>query len=178
MFIDDTLGRVTAGIPSLLPEKRGRLSYRERQRFKNRQNIADALDKKQKATAPDGERDRTQQTIGYSLTPGQLMKRLLELCPRLHFERSHAVPKQMGIYLLDQNIEGGKRFICGMHADDPMPEFSVLNKEGAFEEKRGWRTVLYRLMKERLITYGQVEIVFGPGDSRNWAILTGRRNAT
>lgn len=172
-------GRVSQGIPSLLPEKRAAIGYRERQRFKTRLTIADAQAKKKQATAPDGQRDRTKETIGYSLTPGQLMKRLIRLCPRLHFERSHAAPSQMGIYLLDESIEGGKRFICGMHADDPMPEFSVLNESGAYEDKRGWRTVLYRLIKQRLITEAQAEVVFGPqGNSKNWAILTGRRSAT
>lgn len=170
-------GRVSQGNPSLLPEKRAVIGYRERQRVKNRANIAEAEGKRKQALAPDGTRDRTQERPDYQLTPAQMMKRLIKLNPNLYFERSKAAPKQMGIYLLDPSLDGGKRFIVGMHADDPMPEYSVLNAEGAYEEKRGWRTVLYRLLKERLVSQGQVDVMFGlNSDSRNWAILTGRRN--
>lgn len=171
-------GRVTAGLPGLSPETRVVTGYRERQRFKNQQNIADAQAKRNNALGPDGNRDRTKERPDYQLSPAQLMKRLIKLNPNLYFERSLAAPKNMGVYLLDPAIEGGKRFIVGMQADDAMPEYSVLNKDGAYEEKRGWRTVLYRLIKERLVTPTQAEVMFGLNtESRNWAILTGRRNA-
>jgi len=40
--------------------------------------------------------------------------------------------------------------------------------------KRGWRTVLIRLLHKRLVTLDAVERVFGAGNRQSWKILTGK----
>lgn len=104
----------------------------------------------------------------------------------------------------ERNAAGGwdkrKVHICGMPSEGVMPEFSVLHKtkkrvanpdimgqqvgrdavkwkevETFADETRGWRTVLIRLLHQKIITRAEVDKHFGwqPSiDSEKWANLT------
>jgi len=65
-----------------------------------------------------------------------------------------------------------------------MPEFVLLRKPGSDGEgagilRQGWRTVLARLIRERLISLPQVEVMFGEPScqSAHWACLVGKRSS-
>jgi hypothetical protein len=178
-------GRVTAGIPGLFPEQRAIKDYRGRQREKVRNAVHDAESKKKALTAKDGDRPTNlhEAQEGVALDPYMVMCRLRKMNNNLHFEPSMHDKNKMGIYLLDPLAETGKRFICGMERDRKIPEFSVretvekdvrTGQTDRFKETRGWRTVLYRLIKAKLISKTKAEILFGPPsrDSKLWQLLT------
>jgi hypothetical protein len=63
--------------------------------------------------------------------------------------------------------EGVKKFL-GAFDKGPLPEFSHIltdDRDLPIKEKRGWRTVLTRLMQMKVITWPQV--VYGFGDGRD-----------
>jgi hypothetical protein len=60
---------------------------------------------------------------------------------------------------------GAKKFICAFDKG-PLPEFSHITtdeRDLPIKEKRGWRTVLTRLMQAQVITWPQVKYGFGDG---------------
>lgn len=126
--------------------------------------------------------------VGRPLDAPEVQRRLLLLNPNLIFERSRACPEKTGIYLPAPSSPyhpEGRRFICGMESCW-MPEFSVRHtrQETGLDnslhlvmdgETRGWRTVLARLIRERLITLPQAERAFAltrGRSSRNWQMVT------
>lgn len=125
--------------------------------------------------------------MGNPLSSQEVERRLKLCNPRLIFERSIRYPNLIGIYInLQERTPTGawgtvKKHICGMEAG-MMPEFSVLHKktekvanpeligntkptrevdwktvETFADETRGWRTVLARLLKARLINQGDID---------------------
>jgi len=61
--------------------------------------------------------------------------------------------------------KGVKKFICAFDKG-PLPEFSHITtdeRDLPIKEKRGWRTVLTRLMQAQVITWPQVKYGFGDG---------------
>jgi len=143
--------------------------------------------------------------MGRPLSCTDIMARLRKANSNLLFELSKADPSKMGIYAVmhepDPVTKTGsswKKFICGMEAAYS-PEFSVrhattelipqsrMTERGTQEfdgmakapkfvkETRGWRTVLARLLHERLITHSQIDRYFNPSagrSSKNWRTLT------
>ncbi len=139
--------------------------------------------------------------MGRPLTCQQVIDRLKLCNPNLVFELSNADRTKMGVYVLrDEKLPTGswekrKVFLCGMEAGF-MPEFSVMhkakkdvanpeligNKECKREvawlsvdtfagETRGWRTVLVRLLHQKLISEYEVTKYFGwqpSKDSKKW----------
>ena len=139
--------------------------------------------------------------MGRLMSSQQVMDRLKLSNPNLVFERSNADQTKMGIYVMRdiRNATGGierrKVFICGMEASY-MPEFNIVhaaqkklpnpelmgNTEPVREvswisvdtyggETRGWRTVLVRLLHQKLITEYEIRRYFGwtpTHESRNW----------
>lgn len=108
--------------------------------------------------------------------------------PDFLFEIATGDKSKMGVYVVENRPEGvTKRFICGMEAGY-MPEFSVQHTEekripdpyndgnwltvkSFVRETRGWRTVLARLLREKLITMPQIDAFFNPAygrDSERW----------
>jgi hypothetical protein len=62
---------------------------------------------------------------------------------------------------------GVKKFICAFDKG-PLPEYSHITtdeRDLPIKEKRGWRTVLTRLMQAKVITWPQVRYGFGDGES-------------
>lgn len=176
-------GRMTAGLPGLLPQIRRRKDTTVRTRHIDRLNLQQQYERDFITTAPDGDRTVTslEAQLGKPMTSQQVIERLKRINSRLHFEISLADPTKMGIYLVGPS----KQFICGMERGF-MPEFSVRHSEEIempspdldgtkkkvkriTRETRGWRTVLLRLMKARIITISDVYAHFALSrDSKNW----------
>jgi hypothetical protein len=177
----DDRQKVTAGVPSLSPQKRRevtenqlRLLYQRACQKEYGKNEADAL-------APDGAMEDTsdwEQIVGIPLEGWKVAARLKKLNRNLWFERSKAAPEQLGIYLLKNDGKGGqdKEFLCGMQAEDS-PEFTLRVKNDDGTPKGiipGWRRVLMRLIRKNIITESGAYAMFGPPsrDSENWARFT------
>lgn len=165
--------RVTAGLPSLSPQKRYARDYRGVMRDYQEALIHDAQEKEQAASAPDADHPTTllEAQVGRPFTGQEIAARLLKLNSNLLFERSLAAPDKMGIYL-----GARKRFLFGFEYGYS-PEFSVrhVDDKGQFvRETRGWRTVLMRLIRQQLISPGGATRLFGlpSRTSRNWQSLT------
>lgn len=192
--------RVTAGLPALSPALRSQREAFERTRFMNRMNLRDKISREEHCTSPDGAVDTTnaEQQLGRPLTCKEITKRLKRCNQNFVFERSKADGTKMGIYIVETRpdavtgfVSTQRRFVCGMEFGIS-PEFSIRHYEDEKipdpeveghwriikhfkKETRGWRTVLMRLMKERLITEAQVNQHFETAagrDSRNWQLLT------
>ena len=181
-------GRMTAGIPSLLPGRRRKMDTVVRTRHVDSQNLRQQYERDFATTAPDGERPVTslEAQLGKPLTSQQVIALLSRLNPSLHFEVSLADSTKMGIYRLSPE---GKQFVCGMERGF-MPEFSVRHAEEIempdpdlkggkvkvrriTRETRGWRTVLARLIHSGIVRQVDAEQCFPMGrDSRNWKALT------
>ena len=131
---------------------------------------------------------------GKRLTSTEFMRRLRTLNSDLLMEPHpyrHAPinADKACIYLLLP--DGRKEFIMVCEADW-MPEWSVMGEmtvrtpngspQGYWPEtripgreiKRGWRTVLIRLLHKGLLSLPAVEREFGTGDRESWKILTGK----
>jgi hypothetical protein len=118
--------------------------------------------------------------LGRPMSSADVIARLKRMNPNLHFEVAIMDRTKMGVYVLTGE---GKRFICGME-HGYMPEFSYqhtsprrtpdpdnpgnwLTVQVISGETRGWRTVLARLLRERLITLPQIERYFNPAYGRS-----------
>jgi hypothetical protein len=144
--------------------------------------------------------------LGRSMTCKQVMDRLKLCNPNLVFEISKADRSKMGVYVMrDVHLPTGgferkKVFLFGMESGY-MPEFSVMHKAKATlpnpellgsqektrevqwlsvdtfaAETRGWRTVLVRLLHQKLITRHEIQKHFGwepSQDSAKWQAQVG-----
>jgi hypothetical protein len=189
--------KVSAGNPSLLPERRRQIELSLRTRDHDRRNLQIKVANDAASVAPDGDLDTTslERQLGQPLSSAQIIQRLERCNPDLHFEPSFSDHTKMGIYLIENRpdpVTGKppwKRFICGFERGFS-PEFSVRHFKtervpdpdfrGNWQEiktfdseTRGWRTVLARLIRSGLITEPQVVKYFPLGrDSKNWQVLT------
>jgi hypothetical protein len=134
----------------------------------------------------DGGVDTTsaQEQLGRPLTRQQIIDRLTRLNPNLRFFQSIKYPTIGAVYHydgvtnLDDLIYSGLRHIVGMEWTGLSPEFTVRKvADDRFGVKRmvgqirGWRMVLQRLIKERLITIEGAEREFAISkgrDSQRW----------
>lgn len=133
--------------------------------------------------------------MGRSMTAWTFTEKLQKIAPFLYFERSNSDPSKTGIYVRAHRrdvslYKGDLQFICGMESGI-MPEFSIIEAEaklvpdpnakggrrmeyGMAREVRGWRTVLARLLKNQILTAGQIEKYFQISlgrDSAKWQQL-------
>jgi hypothetical protein len=144
--------------------------HRQRKQFERSVERSRALTalaevRAQAAVAPDGDipTNSIEAQIGKPFHAGDFIKRLKTLNSSLHFEVAKADSRYMGVYVIDRSRPEGKRHLFGMESGF-LPEFSVLHQddEGHFSrETRGWRTVLARLIKSRLITEAAAIKTFG-----------------
>jgi hypothetical protein len=128
--------------------------------------------------------------LGEMLSAEQFMARLRKINPDIVL-RPH--PKQAGIGLL-YLVVGDQQIYLFPCESDWMPEWSVLAEDEARkpvhevhghwqkvavpgrEIKRGWRTVLLRLVQQRVVALDAVEREFGAGNRATYAVLTGKRS--
>lgn len=106
--------------------------------------------------------------MGTPLMSNDLITRVEKLTGRkVWAEDSYRDPQNVaGFYHIKK---GEKTFICAFDKG-PMPEFSIVLTDAAdlpIKEKRGWRTVLTRLLQADVLTWSQV--VYGFGDGRSHA---------
>ena len=124
--------------------------------------------------------------LGRPLERKTIIKRLSKMNPNLIFEQSRNFPHIGAVYLIDPTANltdidekcRGRRHIVGMEWTGLSPEFTTrkieYNQFGKPQMKgqvRGWRTILARLIKERLITVSDAERVFSISrgrESRRW----------
>ena len=176
----DDNARITAGIPGLSSQMRRQITETQLSRAYQRTLQQEYFKNQENAKADDNGTDVTDwdQIVGIPLTGARIISRLKKLNPSLWFEVSNADPNKMGIYLLCSDLQGGmdRKFICGMEREIN-PEFSLRIVDDKGEAKgiiSGWRRVLMRLIRERLITEPGAWSLFGPPtrDSENWARFT------
>lgn len=167
------------------------------QREQGRELLRADIRNKEVTVASDGAIATTSllQQLGTPLSSQDVIQRLSKMNRNLVFEVSNGDPSKMGAYVIenrrqwDGSLQAEKRFVCGMERGF-MPERSVRHMTKTMvpdpdiplhrrevpvftKETRGWRTVLARLLKERLITKPQIERYFPVGGvSRNWQRLT------
>ena len=180
-----TSNRVMAG-SSLPPEIRAIV---DREGYKKEYQAAllnDSQGKKKAATRADNGRSRTdaEQCIGMPIHSDLFMRRIIQLNSSLWFEEANADHEKMGIYLLvpvDMNYLEGKKFLFGFHKGI-MPEFTLQRDPGEDGEgvgilRQGYRTLLMRLVRLRLISLAAVETLFGQPSNQSayWAVLVGKR---
>lgn len=184
--------KVTAGLPSLLPNVRDAVAHQESSRNFQENAIRDAIAAAEKSVEDDGSIDVTslERQMGRPMLSADIIKRLNVLNSNLIFERGSAFPDKYGIYIPFYDAAIGrttKKFICGMQAGQT-PEFSVRHykfvdmpdptiigqtrkvKEFTIET-RGWRTVVMRLVKDGYINFTAAEKAFDIArgrDSCNW----------
>lgn len=140
---------------------------------------------------PDGEADRLnpEQQLGRPLHVSDLIEKLHRMNPSLIFEVSVKDPTKYGAYIerrgnyLKTGLPGTfKQLVAGME-NGWMPEFSVMaprmeerpTEDGrieeaikhAYEQKRGWRTVLAKVLALNLITEAQIETEFAVSEGRS-----------
>ena len=159
---------------------------------------AEMDEKRELAIGPDDDRPTTEMAaqLGHMMHGDEVRKKLLKLNGFLRFIVAKADPTRVGIYVIDSAANRddpdhtlrGLRFVCGMEKDF-CPEFSVrFTREEKFwndqkdaedtrkvfaGEMRGWRTVLARLIRQRLISYPGAIRAFGSTSiSKNWHLLT------
>ncbi len=155
---------------------------------------AEIDEKRELAIGPDDDRPTTdmQAQVGRMMHGEEVRSKLLRLNQFLRFFPGNADPTRVGIYIIDSSANKedpdpkyrGLRYVCGMEKDF-CPEFSVrVTREEKFwnDEKdcedtrpvfagevRGWRTVLARLIRQRLISYPAAVAEFGTTTiSQNW----------
>lgn len=190
-----TNGKVTAGLPALKPEARSTLDSAHEGKDRNDALVTEKIQRDSSTVAPDGGVPTTsfEAQLARILTTAEVKAKLLACNPNFYFEVSKADPEKTGIYILE-NKDGvtSKRFICGMETH-VQPEFSIRQdtmqrvpdpkNPGEWldvpvltvEKFRGWRTVLARLLRERLITESQIEAHFKVSRGRssaNWQLFT------
>ena len=140
---------------------------------------------------PDGEANRLnpEQQMGLQIHVSAFIAALSRMNPNLIFEVAVKDPSKYGVYIersgndLKTGLPGTfKHLIAGME-NGWMPEFSVMaprmedrpTEQGqivttikhAYEQKRGWRTVLAKLYVNRLITEAQIEKEFAVTEGRS-----------
>jgi hypothetical protein len=150
----------------------------EADREKHRKAAAEAQSKQHEAVAGTDAGFLTTDAaaqLGRPLTRSVLIERLSKMNPNLVFEQSKNYPHIGAIYVLDPtaNLDDpdercrGRRHIVGMEWTGISPEFTTrkveLDEWGNPQMKgqiRGWRTVLVRLIHEKLIGAAAAERVF------------------
>ena len=150
----------------------------EADREKHHKAATEALAKQYEAVAGrDGDFLTTDASaqLGRPLTRKVLIERLSKMNPNLIFEQSKNFPHIGAVYVIDPTANltdsdercRGRRHIVGMEWTGLSPEFTTrrvqLDQWGRPQMKgqiRGWRTVLSRLIHERLIGVAEAERVF------------------
>lgn len=168
-----TRNSVSAGNPSLSPQKRHALTKRQLDRIYQNSLIAEAVKNDDLANSPmDGNRNMTSwdAQAGIILKGHQIERRLRKLNPALICQRSNADPTKTGVYYRKE--DGTLQYVVGMESEIN-PEFTVTvnNDKGEFEKMiPGWRRVLMRLIRDRLVTEPAANAIFGPPnrDSERW----------
>lgn len=113
--------------------------------------------------------------LGKPMQHQELIRRIERCNPRVWAEATINHDTGMNFYT---NRKGVKTCLGAAFEKGWLPEFSIVFVDAAdlpVKEKRGWRTVVVRLLKQRIITWEQVLNVFGDAlghNSKRWAMET------
>ena len=162
--------KAPAVFDSELRKRHDRVKQRDKAVARTRNAFQQSEDKKKQATADlsDG---------GLPLHSDTIIRRLMKLNKNLWFEVAHADKNRYGIYLLDPGVEEHRQFICGMPRG-MCREYSAMRQTEAGEITDvvpGWRTVLARLVRKRLISEPAAVLLFGTPSvtSKRWQQAVG-----
>lgn len=180
-------------------ERQQRISRFQEEQHRNLEMLWDNLERKTVTVAKDGDLVTTnlERQLGTPISSEEFMRRLGRMNPKLIFEPTLDNPLRIGIYIAERRInEAGDEVEDKMYVSafdrGYLPERSVRhvkkslqsdpdprNKGGWIEveefqrETRGWRTVLVRLLRAKLIRMPEIDREFPPNwNSRNWQALT------
>lgn len=177
----ETRGKVTAGLPSLSPERRDYITEYQLKQIFQRECETEVRTKENSCVESDGaiaDVTNWDEVVGNPLPGTTISIRLKRMNPNLWFETSNCDDSKTGVYILKNDFQGGqvKEFVCGMETY-LNPEFSVriVDDKGAAKGIiSGWRRVLMKLISAKLITESKAFTLFGPPsrDSQNWARFT------
>lgn len=107
-------------------------------------------------------KDKAKRT-GEMLFHTELIRRVEKITHRQVWAEDSIRDKEVaGFYTQKQGV---KTYICAFDKG-PLPEFSIIttdDRDMPIKEKRGWRTVLTRLMQAKVMTWPQVVYGFGDG---------------
>lgn len=81
--------------------------------------------------------------------------------------------------MLDRKDLGKYEYVSGegFRFNNPVTPGFVKTKQLGREIKRGWRTVLIKLIMAKIITVDEAERLFGQDATTSWAYHTGRKNS-
>jgi len=187
---------VNAVSSALSPEKRFQKDKEGYKRDYQHALVAESDQKAADSVRPDAGRSRTvfEAQRGLLLDSSVIMERLKRLNSAFIFQRSIARPELVGIYLqssLPEHQPEGLAFTGVTFNHGPNPEFVVLKKEEDYVAHDGkvhpgeckgvafpgWRTVLARLIRKKMISELQAELLFGSPTNQSafWATALGKR---
>lgn len=149
----------------------------ERNNNKRQNAYKDGLAREAAAKAGDGDRpmDCLDAALGRGLYHYEIIRRLKLMTTRLYFEISPATGR-IGLYAHQEGCKGtpkakNVRYLGMTLAQGMNPEFTpklVDDNGNLLRIASGYRTVLARLIKERLVTEAAVTQQFGTVNSANW----------
>lgn len=141
-------------------EKRKRLSPQE-QLLRNYQDTDRQLERYRLSDHDDLK--NAAKRLGSPLSHTDLIRRVEKITHRrVWAEDSNFDSNVVGFYHVKNGV---KSFVCAFDKG-PLPEFSIIVTDNAdlpIKEKRGWRTVLTRLLHARAISWSEVVYGFGDG---------------
>lgn len=164
-----TLFMLTANSPQhlkrLSPQEQLLRSYEDTDHALERYRLSDHADLK-----------NAQKRLGQPLMHTELIRRIEKTTNRrVWAEDSRNDSNVVGFYFVK---DGQKRYVCAFDKG-ALPEFSIIltdNADLAIKEKRGWRTVLTRLLESGAMSWSEVVYAFGDGLShaaaKRWALNT------
>lgn len=124
---------------------------------------------------PDHEAMQDVRRIGRPMDSTELIRRVQKWSRgRVWAEESRNDPSQMGFYFVKHRE---KTFVCAF-PKGPMPEHSLVVTDAAdvsYRERRGWRTVLTRLLDAGAMVWSEVKQGFGDTESpvaKRWQLNT------
>lgn len=113
---------------------------------------------------------KAEERMGQQMAHNELVRRVCKLNPNIWAEDSLSDANVVGLYTTHK---GQKKYLVAFDKGY-LPEFSIILTDAAdlaIKEKRGWRTVLTRLLKQDALTWEQVMSVFGDAhgkQSKRW----------
>lgn len=112
--------------------------------------------------------------LGRQMSHQDFVRYVTKLNPGIWAEDSNYDSKVIGFYRL---VRGEKKYLVAFEKGY-LPEFSIVSTDSAdlpVKERRGWRTVLYRLLAQKALTWKQVMEIFGDAhgiSGKYWRMLT------
>ena len=158
---------------------------REQARHVGHQQLRQERERNDSLLRPDGSADVANgaEQQGRRLSRAEVVRRITKLNPNIWYEQSTRYPEQGGLYIHDEASPYGKRMIVGF-PHGSVNEFSTVMTKPALipdltvalhwqkiekvdSRVPGWRTVLYKLLVEGLLTMEQVEREFKISEGRS-----------